>query len=92
MSPLRWTSKSIRTLAATLRRLGHTASHRWVWATLHDLKYSLQGNRKMVEGNQHPDRNAQFEHINARVVREMRPGTGGLRGHEEEGTRRTLQE
>jgi transposase len=74
MSPLRWTSKSIRTLAATLRRMGHTASHRWVWATLHDLKYSLQGNRKMVEGNQHPDRNAQFEHINARVVREMRAG------------------
>ena len=74
MSPLRWTSKSIRTLAATLRRMGHTASHRWVWATLHELKYSLQGNRKMVEGNQHPDRNAQFEHINARVVREMRAG------------------
>jgi hypothetical protein len=74
MSPLRWTCKSIRTLAETLRRLGHTASHRWVWATLHELKYSLQGNRKMEEGNQHIDRNAQFEHINSCVKREMKAG------------------
>ena len=44
--------------------MGHAASHRWVWATLHELNYSLQGNRKMEEGNQHADRNAQFEHIN----------------------------
>jgi transposase len=74
MSPLRWTCKSIRTLAATLQRRGHTVGHRWVWATLHDLQYSLQGNRKTVEGNQHPDRNAQFEHINAQVTREIRAG------------------
>jgi transposase len=74
MSPLRWTCKSIRTLADTLQRSGHAASHRWVWATLHELKYSLQGNRKMEEGNQHLDRKAQFEHINARVAREMRAG------------------
>ena len=74
MSPLRWTCKSIRTLADTLRRMGHAASHRWVWATLHELKYSLQGNRKMEEGNQHVDRNAQFEHINRLVSREMRVG------------------
>jgi len=74
MSPLRWTTKSIRTLAAALVGMGHAASHRLVWATLRDLKYSLQGNRKMEEGNQHPDRNAQFEHINARVAREMRSG------------------
>jgi len=74
MSPLRWTCKSIRTLSATLRRLGHSASHRWVWATLHELKYSLQGNRKMEEGNQHVDRNAQFEHINTRVSEEMEAG------------------
>ena len=72
MSPLRWTCKSIRTLSITLQRMGHTASHRWVWATLHELKYSLQGNRKTEEGNQHIDRNAQFEFINARVAREMR--------------------
>jgi len=74
MSPLRWTRKSIRTLAAALRRMGHVASHRLVWATLRELNYSLQGNRKMEEGNQHPDRNAQFEHINALVTREMRLG------------------
>ena len=72
MSPLRWTCKSIRTLAKTLQRLGHATSHRWVWATLHELNYSLQGNRKMEEGDQHADRNAQFEHINKRVAREMR--------------------
>ena len=74
MSPLRWTCKSIRTIADTLRRGGHAASHRWVWATLHELNYSLQGNRKMEEGNQHVDRNAQFEYINRRVSREMSVG------------------
>ena len=74
MSPLRWTCKSIRILAAALQAMGHAASHRLVWATLRELKYSLQGNRKLEEGNQHPDRNAQFEHINTRVAREMRRG------------------
>ena len=39
---------------------------------LHEMGYSLQGNFKTVEGNQHPDRNGQFEHINARVEAEMR--------------------
>lgn len=73
-SPLRWTSKSIRTLSAALKGMGHIASHRLVWATLRELNYSLQGNRKMEEGNQHPDRNAQFEHINTVVAREMRLG------------------
>ena len=74
MSPLRWTCKSIRMLAAALVDMGHAASHRLVWTTLRELKYSLQGNRKMQEGNQHPDRNGQFEHINASVTREMRRG------------------
>lgn len=74
MSPLRWTCKSIRKLAAALERKGHLVSHRLVWATLRELRYSLQGNRKMEEGNQHPDRNAQFEHINTAVAREMRRG------------------
>ena len=74
MSPLRWTTKSIRTLAAALKRMGHSASHRLVWATLRELNYSLQGNRKMVEGNQHPDRDAQFDHINMAVARAMRRG------------------
>jgi hypothetical protein len=72
MSPLRWTCKSIRTVAAALVGMGHAASHRLVWATLRALHYSLQGNRKMEEGNQHRDRHAQFEHINTRVAREMR--------------------
>ena len=74
MSPLRWTCKSIRTLAQALQGQGHAASHRWVWATLHQLNYSLQGNRKMEEGDQHADRNAQFEHINRQVTRQMRAG------------------
>ena len=73
-SPLRWTCKSIRTLATSLERMGHVASHRLVWATLRELNYSLQGNRKMEEGNQHPDRDAQFKHINKLVAREMDRG------------------
>jgi hypothetical protein len=71
-SPLRWSCKSVRTLAATLREMGHEASSWLVWKTLNDRNYSLQGNRKMEEGQQHPDRNAQFEYINARVTRELR--------------------
>lgn len=73
-SPLRWTCKSVRTLAATLREMGHEASSWLVWETLHNQDYSLQGNRKMEEGQEHPDRNAQFEHIHARVTRELRAG------------------
>ena len=74
-SPLRWTCKSIRSLADQLTRSGHPASHRWVWDTLHGLDYSLQANRKVVEGNQHVDRNAQFEYINARVSEAIGVGT-----------------
>ena len=73
-SPLRWTCKSIRTLSEELKKSGHAVSHRWVWATLHDLNYSLQANRKTEEGNQHADRNEQFEHINARVAKYSRAG------------------
>ena len=64
-SPLRWTCKSVRKLAAALRGLGHRVSHQWVAAALRDLGYSLQGNRKTREGSGHPDRDAQFAHINA---------------------------
>lgn len=63
-SPLRWTSKSVRHLAKDLQRLGHQTSPRMVAKILHDLGYSLQANRKTLEGSNHPDRNAQFEHIN----------------------------
>ena len=63
-SPLRWTSKSVRHLAGELQRMGHQTSHRMVAEMLHDLGYSLQANRKTLEGSSHPDRDAQFEHIN----------------------------
>jgi len=70
-SPLRWTCKSTRRLSLELAKLGYSASSRMVGALLHGMGYSLQGNRKTVEGKQHPDRNAQFEYINARVTKEM---------------------
>jgi transposase len=63
-SPLRWTSKSVRHLAGELNRMGHQVSHRIVADLLHALGYSLQGNRKTLEGASHPDRDAQFENIN----------------------------
>jgi transposase len=70
-SPLRWTCKSVRKLAAELRRMGHQASHRMVAELLHDLGYSLQANRKTQEGASHPDRNAQFEYLNRKVKRRL---------------------
>jgi hypothetical protein len=73
-SPLRWTSKSTRKLAAELRGQGHTVSHQTVAALLWDQGYSLQANRKTKEGDDHPDRNAQFEHINRRVGDFQRDG------------------
>ena len=66
-SPLRWTCKSVRQLAAELNRQGHQVSHRLVAELLQDLGYSLQANRKTREGTSHPDRDAQFMHINAQV-------------------------
>src|SRR4051794_24472528 len=67
MSPLRWTCKSTRQLAAALRERGHPVSHQTVAEVLHALCYSLQGNRKTNEGATHPDRDAQFTHINAQT-------------------------
>lgn len=67
-SPLRWTCKSLRNLADELRAKGHTVSHVVVGKLLKQQNYSLQGNVKVLEGNQSPDRNAQFEHINASVA------------------------
>ena len=63
-SPLRWTTKSTRNLAAELTKMGHAVSHSVVAEILHSLKYSLQGTRKTLEGRQHPDRDAQFRYIN----------------------------
>lgn len=65
-SPLRWSSKSTRHLADALRRQGHVVSHHTV-ARFDALDYSLQGNRKTREGSSHPDRDAQFDHINQHV-------------------------
>jgi len=73
-SPLRWTCKSTRTLAAQLARQGHPVSHTKVAQMLHDLGYSLQGNRKTEEGEDHPDRDAQFRHINAEIRRRLAAG------------------
>jgi transposase len=66
-SPLRWTCKSVRRLAEELRAQGHQVSPQVVGNLLHEADYSLQGTRKTREGSKHPDRNAQFEHIAARV-------------------------
>ena len=71
-TPLRWTCKSSRQLAAELKRQGHRTSHRMVVALLHELGYSLQGNRKTIEGTSHPDRNAQFEYISRKVNEHLR--------------------
>ncbi len=73
-SPLRWTCKSVRQLAQELRREHHQVSHQLVSDLLHELDYSLQANRKTIEGTSHPDRDAQFEHINRRVRLFLRAG------------------
>jgi hypothetical protein len=67
-SPLRWTCKSLRNLADELQAQGHKVSHVVVGKLLKSQDYSLQANVKVLEGNQSPDRNAQFEHINASVA------------------------
>ena len=66
-APLRWTCKSVRQLAAELHRQGHPVGRQTVAALLAYLRYSLRANRKTKEGAAHPDRNAQFEYINAQA-------------------------
>jgi hypothetical protein len=73
-SPLRWICKSTRTLAMELTRQKHPVSHEKVAQILRDQNYSLQSNRKMEEGEDHPDRDAQFRHINAQVKRALAAG------------------
>ncbi len=73
-SPLRWTCKSTRTLAAELTRQNHPISHEKVAQFLRDMNYSLQGNRKTKEGTDHPDRDAQFRYINEQVRLAMTAG------------------
>jgi hypothetical protein len=74
MAPLRWTCKSLRVLAEELRALGHVISHVVVGQLLKAQGYSLQGNAKVIEGNQSPDRDAQFRHINASTSAAMARG------------------
>ena len=69
MSPLRWTSKSVRQLAATLQRMGHQVSRQLVAELLAEAGYSLQANRKTREGPSHPDRDTQFRYITQHVRR-----------------------
>lgn len=73
-SPLRWTCKSLRQLESELLSQGYVVSHTSIGDLLKKLGYSLQGNRKTLEGGDHPDRNAQFEFINARAEDAMRNG------------------
>jgi hypothetical protein len=73
-SPLRWICKSTRTLAAQLTKQNHPISYVKVAQLLHEQNYSLQSNRKTEEGEDHPDRDAQFRHINACVKKAMTAG------------------
>jgi hypothetical protein len=73
-SPLRWTCKSVRKLAAELNRKGHKVSHSSVASLLRDMNYSLQANRKTTEGKQHLDRDAQFNYINQKSRDQQRRG------------------
>jgi hypothetical protein len=73
-TPLRWVSRSLRHLVKALAAQGFTASQRVVANLLRDLQYSCQSNRKTREGSNHPDRDAQFAHINATVKAALAAG------------------
>ena len=73
-SPLRWTTKSLRNLADELAGQGHRVSAPTVAALLREENFSLQGNAKTIEGGRHPDRDAQFAHINARAAEHIAAG------------------
>jgi hypothetical protein len=75
MTPLRWTSKSLRSLADQLRAQGHRVSPTLVQRLLREAGYSLQSNTKTLEGSRHPDRDAQFRHIGNTVAASLGAGT-----------------
>jgi transposase len=77
-NPLRWTCKSTRRLATELQLQGYEVGATTIRSLLKELGYSLQANRKTCEGKQHPDRDGQFEHINARVKARKRRGEPAL--------------
>ena len=68
MIPLKWTSKSTRKIVDALKQQGYEISHKTVGNMLHKLGYSLQANKKSLEGSSHPDRNAQFCYINESIA------------------------
>ena len=70
-SPLLWTAQSQRNLVQALKENGYSVSKHSLAKLLKELGYSLQGNKKKLEGTQHPDRNAQFEHINETLRRQL---------------------
>lgn len=91
-SPLRWTCKSLRTLAGELAVNGHPVSYPVVGDLLHELGYSLQANRKVLEGVDHPDRKAQFEFISEQTTQRLMAGNPRYIGrYQEKGTRRRVQ-
>ena len=67
MSPLRWTTKSTRNLAAELTRQGHRVGADTIGDLVRAEGFSLQGNAKTIEGQRHPDRDAQFRYISEQV-------------------------
>jgi transposase len=74
MSPLRWTSKSLRTLAKALQEQGHQVSEQIVRRLLREAGYSLQANAKTLEGGQHPDRDAQFIYLAGQAAEHLAAG------------------
>ena len=76
MRPLLWVSKSMDKLAAILTAMGHPIGADTVREELVKLGFWRQYNRKAEEGSKHPDRNAQFEHINAKVARSQGAPSG----------------
>ena len=74
MKSLLWTSRSLRKLSKELVSRGHEVSHTVVGELLQRAGYSLQANRKTREGNQHVDRDAQFQHINGRAAFFLKDG------------------
>lgn len=73
-SPLLWTARSLRNIQNALKEKGYETSFKSVSRLLTELGYSLQANKKRWEGRQHPDRNAQFEHINETVRQQLEVG------------------
>jgi len=74
-SPLRWTCKSVRNVEKSLLKVGYSISYRTVARILNELEYSLQANRKTLEGREdHPDRDRQFYYINEQAKSFLRDG------------------